>query len=266
MKTPIITLAACAMLATTVAPATARTVKLTVNGLISNGSDGGNDLIDVTNGPGGYTEIFAPGSVFGSIGSLTGKSIKFTAVYDTASPLLPVGTGGSFSDTAGDWAYSLHATVTIDGVTREFVHVEPVFLGLLYSAALGLTDGSPDGLSGDFNAFTYSGNVITDYSNGSFGFASTLPGSFFGTDAVLPGQLPGPGFGFAHAPAVGVGTFSLDQQTCFLTCSYKLAAADFSLTSISFGAIPEPADWALMLTGFGLIGLRTRSRRRPVAA
>jgi hypothetical protein len=31
------------------------------------------------------------------------------------------------------------------------------------------------------------------------------------------------------------------------------------------GVVPEPASWALMITGFGLVGLSLRRRRRPVA-
>ncbi len=32
--------------------------------------------------------------------------------------------------------------------------------------------------------------------------------------------------------------------------------------SITFGAVPEPATWAMMLLGFGMIGVAARSRRR----
>jgi hypothetical protein len=32
------------------------------------------------------------------------------------------------------------------------------------------------------------------------------------------------------------------------------------------GAVPEPASWAMMITGFGLIGYASRRRARMVAA
>jgi hypothetical protein len=36
--------------------------------------------------------------------------------------------------------------------------------------------------------------------------------------------------------------------------------------TILTAAVPEPATWAMMLLGFGAIGLSMRKRRRPVLA
>lgn len=36
----------------------------------------------------------------------------------------------------------------------------------------------------------------------------------------------------------------------------------YSLTSFSVTAVPEPATWAMMLAGFGMIGFGMRSRKR----
>lgn len=38
------------------------------------------------------------------------------------------------------------------------------------------------------------------------------------------------------------------------------------ITNVSVGAVPEPASWAMMITGFGLIGYASRRRARMVAA
>jgi hypothetical protein len=38
------------------------------------------------------------------------------------------------------------------------------------------------------------------------------------------------------------------------------------LDAVSVAAVPEPATWALMLLGFGGIGLAMRRRRRPALA
>lgn len=255
-------LAAAALLAMFAAPAAAKLVKLTVAGTITSGSDGGNDLIDEYPNPGGgYTEVFAPDSMFGTIGDLTGKAIKFSFIYDTQSPLLPVGTGGVFDDPIGEWALSLNPTITIGGVSHDFLHLEPAFLGVVAKAKLGINDGTPDGLTGDFFGFTFAGNVITTYVTSSFGFFSTLPAGFFSTDSVLPGALPGPGYGLAGAGAGGAGGFDFFRQTCFVTCSLAEAKGDFSLTAISFGAVPEPAAWTLMLAGFAIVGAAARRRQ-----
>lgn len=37
-------------------------------------------------------------------------------------------------------------------------------------------------------------------------------------------------------------------------------------SEVTFGAVPEPASWALMVGGFGLVGGALRSRRRAVVA
>lgn len=259
-------LAATALFLCAAAPAGAKLVKFSVTGVITDGGDGGNDLVDVTNGPGGYAEVFAPGSIFGTLGDLTGKTVTFSLIYDTNSPFLPIGSGGVFEDAIGDWAYSLKPTITVGGVTREILHVEPVFNGIALDAMLALSDGSSDALAGHFNSFAFSGDVITNYTTAAFGFDGLLPAGFFSTDAFLPGQLPGPGYGFASAAATGSGTFSKVYQSCFLTCSYKSATATFDLTRVSFGAVPETATWVLLLVGFGLVGTTFRRRSATVAA
>ncbi len=255
-----LTLTTAAIIGLAVAPAHARLVKLTVAGHITSGSDGGNDLDDVTNGPGGYVEHFAPGSVFGTIGDLTGNAIRFSFIYDTNDAAQPLGVGGVFDDQLGQWAYDATKAVTIGAVTHDFLPLQPVFTFIALTATLGVTDGTPDGLSGNFTGFTGWGDVYSNFYTSGLSFGATLPSSFFATDAVLPGNLPGPGFGLAGSGASGTGSFSFVRQTCFLTCSYKAAVGNFALTAITFGAVPEPASWALMIVGFGLVGARQRRR------
>ena len=40
----------------------------------------------------------------------------------------------------------------------------------------------------------------------------------------------------------------------------------FGLKNLSFGAVPEPASWVLMIGGFGLVGTSLRRRRATLAA
>ena len=71
----------------------------------------------------------------------------------------------------------------------------------------------------------------------------------------ITGQVPGPAFRF-------------DQL--FLTESIDALEAPFTIgqSTISyqlrepFNAVPEPAAWALMLTGFGLVGSAMRRRAK----
>jgi hypothetical protein len=60
--------------------------------------------------------------------------------------------------------------------------------------------------------------------------------------------------GFAN----GTGTVSFD----FSFNSFGIPAKDFVIDRVYFGAVPEPASWALMLGGFGLVGGAMRSRRK----
>jgi len=59
--------------------------------------------------------------------------------------------------------------------------------------------------------------------------------------------------GAESAPTFLMGTFNLTQ--------YQTGAAGTLVISES-GAVPEPASWALMLGGFGLVGGAMRSRRK----
>ncbi len=40
----------------------------------------------------------------------------------------------------------------------------------------------------------------------------------------------------------------------------------FEFDSIAANAVPEPASWAMLITGFGLVGAMARRRRQPVLA
>jgi hypothetical protein len=42
---------------------------------------------------------------------------------------------------------------------------------------------------------------------------------------------------------------------------FERAAAGLQITSITAGAVPEPASWTLMIIGLGAIGALTRRRR-----
>jgi len=188
-------------------------------------------------------------------------------LYDTAATSLPVPVGVVFDDPSGDWAYTLSPVVTVGGTPHDFIDTVPGTFVFATSATLGLVDRTPVGLTGDFHSLIYSGNVYSDYRSSSFGFAAALPPGFFSTDAVLPGGVAVPHFGFAHSAATGTGGFALYRQTCLFTCSYKAATATFDVTSVAFAAVPEPAVWGMMLTGLGFVGaMARRGRDAPIVA
>jgi hypothetical protein len=77
--------------------------------------------------------------------------------------------------------------------------------------------------------------------------------------------------GFDISGATGVAYFSNANQ--FYTLNLATAEATSvgtigagSLIGLTVGAVPEPSTWAMMLVGFGLVGMGARRRRTIVAA
>jgi PEP-CTERM motif len=68
-------------------------------------------------------------------------------------------------------------------------------------------------------------------------------------------------FGSAQA-SVALSDFSVRYQGIE---SAELGIRDGSASGVPFGLVPEPATWAMMILGFGLIGGALRSRKAQVA-
>ena len=261
---PLILLSAMLVMA---APATAKLSKLTVSGRILAGTDGGNDLIDVSNVGGVYVHTFAPGTFFGAAGSLAGKALRFTWLFDPSAPNAPTGIAGVFEDMFGDWALASPAKLAINGVSRDIATYAPGTFAFGITSTLTLGNGPSDSVGGDFSGLDYSGGNLTTYDSNFVRFTASLPGSVLGTDALLPGALPGPGFGYGSGIATGFGSFDFTRSMCFIECSSKRALGTFALSRLSFGAVPEPANWAMLVGGFAFVGTAARRRRtRAVAA
>jgi hypothetical protein len=99
---------------------------------------------------------------------------------------------------------------------------------------------------------------------------ATSPDSAVTLLNVLTGQ---PVYGTLVANNTGTG-YSLNLSTSlaantwyrFTYTANMATAGDLSGTANFYVAVPEPATWALMLLGFGGMGLALRRRRRPVLA
>lgn len=125
------------------------------------------------------------------------------------------------------------------------------------------------GLS-NFGAFSYSHSVCTQAGVGP------IVGTFvvnFGVDEFY-GTLLGSG---AAGPSPTLFDLLIDYTITGGTGRFVGATGSFvgqgtadvsvhpSIVSLSFGAVPEPASWAMMLLGFGGVGLAVRRRRKTVA-
>ncbi len=246
------------------APASARLGQLVIKGTIASGNDGGTDLVESHYVNGSLVSSFAPGSIFGSIGSLAGKAIQFSFLYDTAT--VPTGVGGLFEDPSGVWPFSLAPIITIGGVAHDFKPVHYDLSGQGANAALTVVDGSPDSLAGSFDAFNIFGGLYYVSETSAFSFAALLPASFFSTDVVLPGAVALPDHGFARHAATGTGSFNFTYDQCLFQCGSKATTGNFAVSSIIFAGVPDTATWATMIGGFGLVGAMARRRRGAVAA
>jgi hypothetical protein len=71
------------------------------------------------------------------------------------------------------------------------------------------------------------------------------------TNTVTPGY-----WGF-HRSAANIGRLTLSNG--------YIGARDFSTTTDLLAAVPEPASWALMIAGFGLVGSAMRRRKPSVS-
>ena len=81
---------------------------------------------------------------------------------------------------------------------------------------------------------------------------------------VTNGLFDGPGFGFGFVSASCTGIDNCTQAGVGLTPGSTISGP--VAISVSFTAVPEPATWAMMLVGFGGLGVAIRSRRKGVAA
>lgn len=76
----------------------------------------------------------------------------------------------------------------------------------------------------------------------------------------------GPGFFLGIDPYLATGTFQNTGNSAYVGLTDRPSLSDHDFQDmgvrISIGAVPEPGTWAMMLSGFGLIGFVMRNRQR----
>ncbi len=175
----------------------------------------------------------APSGFFGN--SVTASNITITAGNSTAS---------------GNDSSGLASATFADNIFNPQV---------VYSGALTLTTAATG--TGD-QPFDYTINFMNPFiynpADGSLIFDFLIP-----TTATVSGA----GFGFLTfdtANTLDDGVFSvLDINNGNATTgTLSTAGAITRITSTQVAAVPEPATWAMMLIGFGAMGISMRRRRR----
>lgn len=115
----------------------------------------------------------------------------------------------------------------------------------------------------DLGRFEY--DNVSGIFNGVAGTASSIS---FGEGFIAPFQITGSSLGFAQfiGPVVYTGQTS-DPQ--FLTGSFHFTnpffGKDDTLTISTVAGVPEPSTWAMIVLGFGGLGLIARRRQAKLA-
>jgi hypothetical protein len=167
-------------------------------------------------------------------------------------------------------AFSLHSATKLDSVSFTVVNTlgfwpNPVTIEIyrdasyrvgsrVFSAtyaALNYTDG------GNFTAIVTASLFNTPLNSGNYliffrGNGSLSLSSFLSGDGAAK---------FVHPAPTGPTTTLTGNTYTSVTTSigYELFAKDASLAALA--NVPEPANWALLITGFGLAGATARRRR-----
>ena len=142
--------------------------------------------------------------------------------------------------------YSFTALSSFEGISGSFEYTSPTFIADNRFTPVAAFDAC--------TVVTPVGGACT---NGSHLFADTSPltdgqGDLFDSVAFSVNNT-NPEYYFADGAFSAVGTYQ--------TVEFGSAQAG-TLTVSQVGGVPEPATWALMIGGFGLVGTAARRRRR----
>lgn len=173
--------------------------------------------------------------------ALIGAAISETYYYPDDATAYPAATytPQAFVVGAGE-----ESVIDIEGVTQLHVDFANSSLAILFNTSLGNPTWNPV----SFNGPIFSGSAIAGITGVTVNGSSTLAG-FDNTRVSVVGQ---------------------DLRIDWSGLSYTDGTAlnlDFTFARDGTGAVPEPATWAMMIVGFGLVGAVSRRRRAiPPAA
>ena len=192
-----------------------------------------------------FKKIFAMAAAASvlSVGMANATSVNFT-----------------FSNYVGNYAGTVtgHVDGLVDNATSAAtaVWIDSYPVGLNQFGAYGTPFNVLTWSGGSLieNSFTLSGGLITA------AFFS-LTGANGVSDQLYLNSACACAFGTGHTNFLNIG----NNDTQYVWSVGNLGAADGIIFGDRGGAVPEPATWALMITGFGLVGATLR-RRRAVAA
>lgn len=225
--------------------------------------------------PGGFTNTDAPAAQFGVLGNISNSPSTFQFVV-AASELTGITSGAQISAIGFRFAGS------------PFTDPEGVATYSNYSIQIGRAVNGPTGLSGTFAANTGSDTItarsgaLTIAAGSLFDLPGEGPNNFYDLNFTNPYTYTGgnlavtirftptsgnPGIAVdAFAPDGRIGTVFNVGSASATTGSVNVGNAPVTRFTFAAGAVPEPATWAMMMVGFGLIGGTLRRRAPKVLA
>jgi len=186
-------------------------------------------------------------------GVSVGQSIDYYQIYSSAAFSGPTSFNSiSFFDYLGDGSdvvlngsYSISFATTSAGVGSGYPVVPLSNVQSFFNGALGGQSGAVT-----INGATYSYNPAS---------GNLVMHIVVNNQDLVPN---GSGNGYFFADYTGSAT----TRAYLLSNGGPAAGTGALVTQFGLAGVPEPASWALMLTGFGGMGLMLRGRRAPAAA
>jgi hypothetical protein len=137
----------------------------------------------------------------------------------------------------------VNKAVTVDGSRYLAVPEDGVASGPSLKAAIFT---SPKAITN----FAFDWGTPDQYNVLSFYSGSTLVKSVIGTTGNLTKRF----------------SYDFSKSDNVTSVSFGTTRRAFEIDNVSVAAVPEPASWALMITGFVMVGAASRRRSRAVAA
>ena len=156
------------------------------------------------------------------------------------------------------------ATFNFDGATPEYS-------GTIFNDSVANVRARPTASTGGYAALAGGAENTATLDLSSFGQIGSISFLWGTPDGYNTLAVDGTTFSFTGAGlAEGVYTltFTGADRAAVTGLTFSSSQAAFELDNVSVAAVPEPASWAMMIGGFGLVGgaARSRSRKAAVAA
>lgn len=209
--------------------------------------------------------LFAIGS--GAQAALTVQTSNFMSGYTNYN---------GFEGLGSTFTYPANTPHTEGGITVEYVGTASIWSysqaaegSYSWYAGSGGTGYTKVTFGGVINAVEFQAGSGWYYGASDLQYEVLLGGTLIGTGQV-GGLSTYTGFGFYGFSGANFDELRLQAQargaTAFNPSAYEAVALDAINFGGTVGGVPEPANWAMLIAGFGLTGAAMRRRRAALAA